>query len=122
MSEPDLDEMRQRRPGERATNTGDEESLTDLFKDALDEVDAGGSNKKTLSVREEDLAAFARGLERDGEKLVSAVEKLQEARGKGDGTDRQDLIINAAWVGFKQVCGEEVEAFKDAKAERARDV
>ncbi|WP_135807429.1 hypothetical protein [Halorussus marinus] len=123
MGDPDIDELReQSRPGDRASNTNNEPSLEDRFIDALDAVEDGGSNMKTLSARDKDLAAFVRGLEADESELEAVVEQLHEVRGRGNDVNRQELIISAVWIGLQEACPEAVEAFKDAKGERARQL
>lgn len=121
MSDPDLDELRQNRPGDRASNNTDVPSLQDHFRDALDDVE-DSQNKKTLSARDEQLAAFVRGLEADEDELAAVVEQLHEERGRGGDVNRQELIISAAWIGLREVCPDVVEEFKDAKAARAREI
>jgi hypothetical protein len=104
-------------PGTRVDD-GDDTSgaaLEDAIVSALRDIDAG-ETAKTLSLRDERLAALARGLEETGE-LAEVGAALQEELGRdtapGD-IDRSELLRLALILGLEQAASDVTETARGA--------
>jgi len=96
--------------------------LEDAIVTLLSEVQSGDVSK-TLSVRDEQLAALIRGLE-ETESLDDVGAPLKEALGRDDGedvTDRSELLRLAVRLGIQEAAPEVVETARDASARHASE-
>jgi hypothetical protein len=96
--------------------------LEDAIVTLLSEVQSGDVSK-TLSVRDEQLAALIRGLE-ETESLDDVGAPLKEALGRDDGedvTDRSELLRLAVRLGIQEAAPEVVETARDANARHASE-
>ncbi|NHN65317.1 hypothetical protein G9463_18715 [Haloarcula sp. JP-Z28] len=96
--------------------------LEDAIVTLLGEVQSGDVSK-TLSVRDEQLAALIRGLE-ETESLDDVGAPLKEALGRDDGedvTDRSELLRLAVRLGIQEAAPEVVETARDANARHASE-
>jgi hypothetical protein len=122
MSE-DLDELRkQTDPGTRAEDTGNEEpDLEDVMVDKLAEVESGEISK-TLSVRDERLAALVHALEETGQldDVVGAIVDQLDRDGNEDG-DRSEFIRLALRLALEESESDALETARSAYARHASD-
>ena len=82
-----------------------------------------GDVSKTLSVRDEQLAALIRGLE-ETDSLADVGTPLKEELGRDDDkdvTDRSELLRLAVRLGLQQAAPEVVETARDANARHASE-
>jgi len=128
MSETDdeLEELREQTDvGTRAESElsgGKTSDLEDAIVTLLGDVESGEVSK-TLSVRDEQLAALIRGLEQtDNLDEVGASLREQLGRNGGsDGTDRSEMIRLAVRLGLREAAPEVVETARDAYARHASE-
>jgi hypothetical protein len=123
-TDDELEELREQTDvGTRAEaeTTNDETSeLEDAIVTVLGEVESGDVSK-TLSVRDEQLAALIRGLE-ETDSLADVGTPLKEELGRDDEkdvTDRSELLRLAVRLGLQQAVPEVVETARDANARHA---
>ncbi|WP_434531937.1 hypothetical protein ACODNH_23560 (plasmid) [Haloarcula sp. NS06] len=123
-TDDELEELREQTDvGTRAEaeTTNDETSeLEDAIVTLLGEVESGDVSK-TLSVRDEQLAALIRGLE-ETDSLADVGTPLKEELGRDDDkdvTDRSELLRLAVRLGLQQAAPEVVETARDANARHA---
>jgi len=123
-ADDELEELREQTDvGTRAEaeTTNDETSeLEDAIVTLLGEVESGDVSK-TLSVRDEQLAALIRGLE-ETDSLADVGTPLKEELGRDDDkdvTDRSELLRLAVRLGLQQAAPEVVETARDANARHA---
>ena len=119
----DLDELRkQTDPGTRAEDTGDEEpDLEDVMVDKFKEVDSGEISK-TLSVRDERLAALVHALEETGQldDVVRAIGDQLDRNGEKDG-DRSEFLRLALRLALEESESDVLETAQSAYARHASD-
>jgi len=125
-ADDELEELREQTDvGTRAEaeTTNDETSeLEDAIVTLLGEVESGDVSK-TLSVRDEQLAALIRGLE-ETDSLADVGTPLKEELGRDDDkdvTDRSELLRLAVRLGLQQAAPEVVETARDANARHASE-
>ncbi|EMA25432.1 hypothetical protein [Haloarcula marismortui] len=123
-TDDELEELREQTDvGTRAeAETTDDETneLEDAIVTLLGEVESGDVSK-TLSVRDEQLAALIRGLE-ETDSLADVGTPLKEELGRDDDkdvTDRSELLRLAVRLGLQQAAPEVVETARDANARHA---
>ena len=125
-TDKELEELREQTDvGTRAESetAGDETSdLEDAIVTLLSEVE-NGDVSKTLSVRDEQLAALIRGLE-ETENLDDIGHSLQENLGRdgdADGTDRSEILRLAVRLGLQEAAPEVIETARNANARHASE-
>ncbi|RKS74160.1 hypothetical protein BDK61_4864 [Haloarcula quadrata] len=125
-TDDELEELREQTDvGTRAeAETTDDETneLEDAIVTLLGEVESGDVSK-TLSVRDEQLAALIRGLE-ETDSLADVGTPLKEELGRDDDkdvTDRSELLRLAVRLGLQQAAPEVVETARDANARHASE-
>jgi hypothetical protein len=125
-TEDELEELREQTDvGTRAEAepAGDDASdLEDAIVTLLGEVE-NGDVSKTLSMRDEQLAALVRGLE-ETDSLDDVGTPLREALGRDgdrDVTDRSELLRLAVRVGLREAAPEVIETAREASARHASE-
>jgi hypothetical protein len=123
-TDDELEELREQTDvGTRAeaeTTNDETNELEDAIVTLLGEVESGDVSK-TLSVRDEQLAALIRGLE-ETDSLADVGTPLKEELGRDDDkdvTDRSELLRLAVRLGLQQAAPEVVETARDANARHA---
>lgn len=106
--------------GTRANQRGPDESqqqLEDAIGTALNAIESGKS--KTLSVRDEHIAAILYGLD-DAEQFdeVGAALREELGRDKGESVDRSEFLRLAIRLGLREAVPEVLEAAKNAQMKR----
>jgi hypothetical protein len=125
-TDDELEELREQTDvGTRAeaeTTNDETNELEDAIVTLLGEVESGDVSK-TLSVRDEQLAALIRGLE-ETDSLADVGTPLKEELGRDDDkdvTDRSELLRLAVRLGLQQAAPEVVETARDANARHASE-
>jgi hypothetical protein len=125
-ADDELEELREQTDvGTRAeaeTTNDETNELEDAIVTLLGEVESGDVSK-TLSVRDEQLAALIRGLE-ETDSLADVGTPLKEELGRDDDkdvTDRSELLRLAVRLGLQQAAPEVVETARDANARHASE-
>lgn len=125
-TDDELEELREQTDvGTRAeseTASGEASDLEDAIVTLLSEVE-NGDVSKTLSVRDEQLAALIRGLE-ETENLDDIGQSLKENLGRdgdADGTDRSELLRLAVRLGLQEAAPGVIETARDANARHASE-
>lgn len=122
-SEPSLDELRANTEKSNRIETErekkEENTLTNAIINSFEEIDEGRS--KTLSLRDENIAALVYGLETHSDNLQAVGKTLRNELDRDDsGTvDRSELLRLAIRVGLQQAAPDVIEAAGDAKAQYA---
>jgi len=125
-ADDELDELRQKTDvGTRAQSaTPGEEStgLEDTIVAVLADVEAGEVSK-TLSVRDDRLAALVRALEETGglDDVGAALRQELGREGDVDGIDRSEVLRLAVRLGLQQAAPEVLDAGRDAYAQHATE-
>lgn len=125
-TDDELEELREqtdvgtRAEAEAASDEATE--LEDAIVTLLGEVESGDVSK-TLSVRDEQLAALIRGLE-ETDSLDDVGTPLREALcrdGERDVTDRSELLRLAVRLGLREAAPEVIETAREASARHASE-
>lgn len=124
----DLQELKEQTdPGTRAESgadgdENDQDELEDAIVELLGDVE-DGSTSKTLSVRDERLAALVRALEQTGE-IDDVGGAFNEQLGRdpnSDDVDRSELLRLAVRLGLQEAAPEVLDTARDAYARRASE-
>ena len=125
-TEDELEDLREQTDvGTRAEAepvSDDANELEDAIVTLLGEVESGDVSK-TLSMRDEQLAALVRGLE-ETDSLDDVGTPLREALGRDgetDVTDRSELLRLAVRVGLREAAPEVIETAREASARHASE-
>ncbi|MFC6838363.1 hypothetical protein [Halomarina ordinaria] len=125
MTGNELDELRELTdPGSRVKQPAKEDDVDELetaIVEALEAINQRGK-AKTLSVRDERLAAVIYGLEATGE-IETVGASLQSALGRDvdDSVDRSELLRLALRVGLQEAAPEVIETAKSAQIRHMTD-
>jgi len=137
-SDTDLEELKQRHQkgsrvsagargqrGEGSETEPEEEidSLEAAIGRAFERLDAGDA-PKSLSLRDEQLAALIHGLEDQPEDFTGVGVALQEALGRDadpEAIDRSEVLRLAIRVGLRETAPEVIETARDAQVRRVSE-
>ena len=137
-SDTDLEELKQRHQkgsrvsgaasdqrGDEAANEPEEDvdPLEVAIVRAFERLDAGDA-PKSLSLRDEQLAALIHGLEDQHEDFTAVGVALQEALGRDadlEAIDRSEVLRLAIRVGLREAAPEVIETARDAQVRRVSE-
>ena len=137
-TETDLEELKQRHQkgsrvsagargqrGDKAANDPEEDvdPLEAAIVHAFERLDAGDA-PKSLSLRDEQLAALVHGLEDQREDFTAVGVALQETLGRDadpEAIDRSEVLRLAIRVGLREAAPEVIETARDAQVRRVSE-
>jgi len=121
--DPDIEALKaQTAQGDRLDSEVEKINRQTLVEDIVDELEAieTGSQQKTVSVWDGQLAAFIRALEANPEHLDAVGHGLKERLDiEESDTDRSMILRLALRVGFQEAAPEQFEAVREAVRKQA---